>query len=198
MGSETRYPIQGSGATVGTVLVAGTNHHLLKVGNHHLTDTRNAGDSHSLASADSVGSATWNGISTPNGSDSGAAPVLRIAGEGLTLTGTLCLEAGNGVDHWVGVGGTDEIIAQNQAASRAASSREWNLWNLWVIPMERVGLPMLPLWGSVKVWAMAGWVTLRCLPPGVMVAPALQSWRWASRILTGDAIGSVSVELMKS
>jgi hypothetical protein len=58
MGSETRYPIQGSGATVGTVLVAGTNHHLLKVGNHHLTDTRNAGDSHSLASADSVGSAT--------------------------------------------------------------------------------------------------------------------------------------------
>ena len=57
-GSETCHPIQGSSTTVGCILCFGTEHHCLKIGNHHLTDAGHPGDGQTFTRSNSMGGTT--------------------------------------------------------------------------------------------------------------------------------------------
>jgi len=89
--------VAGSGNTVSAMLLLSAGNGTVKVGDHLPTQTRHAGDGQTLTSANGMrGSGR---VSATNGTDCSAATMLRIAGEGLTLTGTLAAEAGDGDGH---------------------------------------------------------------------------------------------------
>jgi len=103
-GSETCHPIHGSCTTVGCILCLGTEHHCLKIGNHHLTDATDSIEGHtpthatvSTALTPTMGSHTLITITDANVTDSrtgttGALP--QFIGSGIA-TG----KSGDGVGH---------------------------------------------------------------------------------------------------
>jgi len=96
--------VTGSGDTVGAVLITGTDHHCLKVSDHHATHTSDAGDGHPLASTNGVRRTASGQVSITNGTNGSATTVLSVTGQGLTLTGTTAGQAGDGEIHQVGCG----------------------------------------------------------------------------------------------
>jgi hypothetical protein len=86
------------------VLITGADHHRLKVGNHHPTHTGDAGDGHPLTSANGMRCSACGEVGITNRTDSNAAPVLSVTGQGLTFTGTTAGKAGDGEGHRVGCG----------------------------------------------------------------------------------------------
>lgn len=89
--------VTGSGDTVGAMLLLSTGDGTVKVGDHLPPQTRHAGDGQTLTSTNGMRSSGR--VSATNGTDCSAATVLRIAGEGFTLTGTLAAETGDGDGH---------------------------------------------------------------------------------------------------